>query len=1121
MRLQDERFPVCWLLLFSAGSFASCSASCEPVIAHGDFEAPFVNGLSPGWAAWSDGRHNPTWRVGVEPSNDATSGRQSQAIILNGNAQSESYGGVFYRLECLRGGELYRVSFQMKLPTDSERNTRVFMGVHYRAGTTFDPGETEWDMERQIGVGSTEEGTQNWTPVSRVFMAGAESSAHTLWVFGWRKWPATTAAVILIDDIAIERIPPYFTYQTGPALDVNLPQTSGPNLLVNGGFEGGFAGPTNDQIASGWTRWLAAGTGFFRPSPDLGKFGSGTYGNAVFRNGQSYVTMNSKVHLRCVPNLAFDIKQVPGHEDCIIIGRTIAIDDVWDYFREHGYPVPVGTTINNAGDDFVIQMGRWHAEISAAKQQIYPHIDAWQGLNEPWIQSRETTRKAALFEAAFAQRCTELGIKSAILALAVGNPIRNEIIDILRPAYELADYIVPHGYGANPLNGVDSGLMIIGNSQPEGNSLKQRSVEAYCRARGYRFPPVILGEVGTYFGWHDAPGYPTWPQYSPQQIAQDYVAATREYDKDPWMVGACVFVTGGTGPWQTWDISPYPEIISAIGEHNRANSQDARGGKAQQFGQRGTSFRGGICQRVNVVAGRRYNVRGDFKFAHKRGASPLAPPASFYIGTDPTGQTTDGNAATIRWSIDQIKPRRLNSDVWYRISHTVEATSNVLSVWFAAAQTVNSPNDPHLIVSLDNLALYETDGPVDPAQTPTSTPVGPTPTPTRTGATTATPTATSGGSCAALVQNSGFEAGNSGWTSNGGQGGASTVRAHDGTWSWGWRTLHTGGNSTAHVYQTLAVCPGMLYELSAWAWRFQEGGLNWDVGVRLVADPTGGTSWSVESAWVVATGAWERLSVLVTPLTGQMTVGARLVQNYNLPLNEVFVDDFALVPVGNQTATPAPTRTPSPSATVFGPDSDGDGIPDALEPLDPGPFQSHRYLPDSDGDGLGDGVEDTNRNGLPDGGETLTRFQDSDGDRLEDGVEVLLLGTGPLHPTQPGSFTDADRDGLPVTHDLNDNSPDADADRFADGYEAVHVGLAATFDAHVMPPLADVNGDSFITNVDALAIQTVFIGALPYELIRAGRADPNRDGYITNIDALVAQSFFLSILPQLPTGGTP
>lgn len=227
------------------------------------------------------------------------------------------------------------------------------------------------------------------------------------------------------------------------------------------------------------------------------------------------------------------------------------------------------------------------------------------------------------------------------------------------------------------------------------------------------------------------------------------------------------------------------------------------------------------------------------------------------------------------------------------------------------------------------------------------------------------------------------------------------------------------------------------------------------------------------------------------------------------------------------TGTPTPSWTPTvPSTATFTPtrtstplvlnDADGDGIDDALEGYPPSAGQSNRYLADSDNDSLGDGVEDQNRNGARDPGETYTRYQDSDADQLQDGIEVLFLRSDPLNPASPGTFVDADGDGLPSTIDLNDANPDTDGDFYSDGYEAVTLGLLAAYDNFTKPPLGDVTRDGFASNVDALAVQALFLSLVGPQTLATSNSDVNCDGFVTNVDALIIQSFFLRVLLRLP-----
>jgi hypothetical protein len=115
---------------------------------------------------------------------------------------------------------------------------------------------------------------------------------------------------------------------------------------------------------------------------------------------------------------------------------------------------------------------------------------------------------------------------------------------------------------------------------------------------------------------------------------------------------------------------------------------------------------------------------------------------------------------------------------------------------------------------------------------------------------------------------------------------------------------------------------------------------------------------------------------------------------------------------------PDPVDETPPSDTPT-PDSDGDGLPDDVDP-DP-------TNPDTDGDGLPDGVDpdptnpDMDGDGLPDGSDPDPTNPDTDGDGLPDGADP--------DPTNP----DTDGDGLPDGDDPDPTNPDTDGDGLPDG----------------------------------------------------------------------------------------
>lgn len=126
------------------------------------------------------------------------------------------------------------------------------------------------------------------------------------------------------------------------------------------------------------------------------------------------------------------------------------------------------------------------------------------------------------------------------------------------------------------------------------------------------------------------------------------------------------------------------------------------------------------------------------------------------------------------------------------------------------------------------------------------------------------------------------------------------------------------------------------------------------------------------------------------------------------------------------------------------PDADLDGIPDDAEII------SNPDEPDTDLDGLPDPVEDRNRNGVCDLGETCAALSDTDKDGLSDWAETR--GDGRYNPKTDSNPWKADTDGDGLKdgqEDTNNNgiwegylgetSPllaDSDQDGFADGQDS-------------------------------------------------------------------------------------
>lgn len=149
-------------------------------------------------------------------------------------------------------------------------------------------------------------------------------------------------------------------------------------------------------------------------------------------------------------------------------------------------------------------------------------------------------------------------------------------------------------------------------------------------------------------------------------------------------------------------------------------------------------------------------------------------------------------------------------------------------------------------------------------------------------------------------------------------------------------------------------------------------------------------------------------------------------------------------------------------------DSDGDGLPDAVElEIGTDPFDA-----DTDDDGLVDGnmgSEDLNINGIVDPGETDPLNPDTDGDGLPDGLERGL--TEPETPDTDLSqgFFIADANPSTTTDPTN---PDTDNDGISDGAEdANHNGMVDNGESdplvYEIPAIAgDLDGDGDVDRND-------------------------------------------------------
>jgi len=650
--------------------FALVSVAPAQII-NGDFEGEFsVTGLAEGWTLfWTSGYIADADR---EQAN-VVSGDNAQRIVLPQPAIFGN-GGILQTVATIPN-QLYRLRFWMYISifgeTYESEDLETFVGFDTRGRNVYDhdafTANTDWDVG-WIRAGGDR---HRWLSVAREFYA--TESATTIFFRGVRKWPQHGSAYVILDNMTLEPIT-----QNNPLVFAAIPPPESPpltgaNLLANPDFETGFSG----GVGQSWQQWTSRGVATFSPSADLGKIGGGHY-NPAGGNAMLSLSATAKVALAMPPSLGMLTQVKQNNPDILTCGR-IDVDDYnfWD-----------------DSDAETISLAHWHASRSLIAHNEHPGIDCWQGYNEPWVETRERARKVAVFEKAFAERCTQLGIRSCILNLAVGTPnLQNA--GMLRDALAVADFVGYHSYG-----GPNDQFQV--GPEAADHSLRWRTIKQYYDEQGWRCPPAIYTEAGTYAAWQGS--------YSSTEVRDNYAAFGHDMMDDEWCVGEAIFTVGAYSPWHGWDIAPYSDIINGLRDWNTTHSADARGGKSQKLNCSGSNFLGGIVQAVGSSAGTHW-LSGWFKYEDGNGGQPNDKDFTFQIGYDPTGQTSNNQAGTIVWSSDQIGSRFLNGHTWYAFGLPVEATGPQTSVWFSVDQDGTSPS---IHVYVDALDLRTTAGPIPP-----------------------------------------------------------------------------------------------------------------------------------------------------------------------------------------------------------------------------------------------------------------------------------------------------------------------------------------------------------------------------------------------------------------------
>lgn len=547
-----------------------------------------------------------------------------------------------------------------------------------------------WGGEENLIYNSGGGQRDNWTYFSQSLVP---TSTKVTFVCRYKHVFATNIASFHVDDLALTGPIPATPYPTATPTQTPTPLGTltptptkagglGPELLSNNTFEGSFDG---SGVASGWTSFRNGANGFFKANERLGRIGGGIYGCFAGSPVGGYSCMDEYHSIR-------------------MSAKSYLIDasryDLIGQFRDElgDEVLTVGKVEPDAYKHIFADGNTWQTN-AYADGRVYADwlynnwiatnpgfaADAHYGLNEPSANVVEDLAKVARFELGFTDRMHELGHRTVVLNVAVGNPapLENILIPEVQELMAKADFLGYHNYGD-----WDTGWMCPQYAEPF--TYRWQTVIEWYRDRGWRHPPVIYTEAGQY--WWEG-------EKTPQEIIDDLNCyEERNRLEEIWSVGINYFVTGAwPGGWDEMHLGRFPQIIDAMRVTNQAHPVDAKNGvNSQEMGTDNPAvFDVGIVQQVNTSAGEEYEFEGWFKYEYEKGW-PNA--ATIQVGWDPTGQTSNANAGTIQWTADLIALGPNNplyngpweTDIWYEVRDTFAATGSQASVWIRFQEPTGS-----------------------------------------------------------------------------------------------------------------------------------------------------------------------------------------------------------------------------------------------------------------------------------------------------------------------------------------------------------------------------------------------------------------------------------------------
>ncbi len=654
------------------------------VVNNPNMEDGFTNGGANQWVAWKDS----VWagQIHYAGTDRKYDGSYSQKLVFPLPPRDNSEAGIYQQIYVVPGAS-YTVTAQIQVSFAPQ----TYNGEDILAWLGVDPfGQASGDGYGMVW--SSEVATQN-TWITKSVTVTAVFPVMTVGLKGTRKWPQHgDGAQVWFDHVTISgpvpTTPPPGQEPDPIDPETLIPATMGPNLVTNASFEEAYS----NGVSAGWSKWWTNGTGAWKRSRRVGKIGGGRYDCCCL---PALGAMNAKTILfyggtpppgnpsdpggsGTYGDIEYLMNDFPELEDTIFIGRP-AVDDNWGTYRTDP-----------------VRYGRQLADQLYMKQQQYPRFDCWQGVNEP--DTGSTWQTVVAFEKAYAERLHELGMKSCSLNLSTGSPgniwrMIDETFDpSCRDLLAVADYLGHHCYG-----GPTDDLMVVNQQWDDTCSFgmrPRRFWDMYNR-RGWRFPPVIATEANSWGGrtheWGDT------------VMANDITTAGDYMNYNNWWCGYTHFVVGASCSWVGFEIGDHPAIMNAISAWNYEHPADAKAGYySQMFGAGNVHpknlteltpaglFNGGVNQAVSgLISGEAYLLIAWVKYEF-RGLQPTQ--LKFYLGVDPTGQTSNGNAATIDWGIDEVADKAKVHETFTHVWRTFTAAGPTASIWLRANHPTSNPS---------------------------------------------------------------------------------------------------------------------------------------------------------------------------------------------------------------------------------------------------------------------------------------------------------------------------------------------------------------------------------------------------------------------------------------------